>query len=212
MSKRRIDVFISSTSYDLPDHRAKVAEILNRLQLQPLGMEYWNVTGEDPVALCKKHVSEAEIFVGIYAYRYGWQPPNYGGKSITEMEYDWAGEVIRDGKPIPRLCFIMHEDHPIKAGMVQADRQNELNAFKARVKAIHAGFFKSVDDLGMQVIGALTEALKNFPDGPPFPCHRIPQPPKSTPFSLRSCRRRENSCRVIASCPPHIFAFCARLR
>src|SRR5262249_7861071 len=109
--KTRLDAVISSTSIDLPDHRAAVIRVLNDLKIQPIGMEHWPVTGENPVDLCKQKVEDSEIFIGIYAHRYGWQPDGHGGKSITELEYDWAESVIRDGEPIPRLCFIMHDDH-----------------------------------------------------------------------------------------------------
>jgi tetratricopeptide (TPR) repeat protein len=171
--KSRIDVFISSTSYDLPDHRAAVIEVLNRYKLQPNGMEYWNVKGEDPVALCKRQVFDSEVFIGIYAYRYGWCPD--GGKSITEMEYDWAGAVIRDGKPIPRLCFIIDKTHAITADMMEANKQTELDAFKTRVKAQHVGFFKNADDLGKQVATALAEYLQTQDTS--LKCNYVPAPP-----------------------------------
>ena len=132
-SKERLDVFISSTSFDLLEHRKAVVEVLNTLRLQPIGMEYWAVTGANPVDLCKRQVEEAEAFIGIYAHRYGWCPPGYGGKSITEMEYDWAQAVTRDGMSIPRLCFVMDDSHPITAGMVETDKA-ALAAFKTRVK------------------------------------------------------------------------------
>src|SRR5262245_61596051 len=110
MSKQRIDVFISSTSIDLPEYRDAVRDAILTLGLFPSGMEHWPVKGENPVDLCRKMVNDAEIYLGIYAHRYGWRP--VGSKSITEMEYDWAAEVRRDGKPIPRLCFIMDDSHP----------------------------------------------------------------------------------------------------
>ena len=154
--EKRIDVFISSTSVDLPEHRQAVIEALNSLNLQPIGMENWAVTGEDPVILCERYVRKSEAFIGIYAYRYGWCPNNYGGKSITEMEYDWAETVISDGKPIPRFCFLIDESHPITRGMVETEKITEMEAFKKRVReGHHVGFFKSVDDLKAQVIQAL---------------------------------------------------------
>jgi hypothetical protein len=154
--KKRIDVFISSTSYDLPEHRKAVIDALASLNLQPIGMEYWAVKGEDPVILCERNVRQSEAFIGIYAYRYGWCPVNKGGKSITEMEYDWAETVICDGKPIPRFCFIMEVTHPITIGMVETEKNAELEAFKKRVKeGHHVGFFRSADDLKAQVIHAL---------------------------------------------------------
>jgi formylglycine-generating enzyme required for sulfatase activity len=155
MSKQRIDVFISSTSIDLPEHRAAVRDAILSLGLYPSGMEHWPVAGENPVDLCRQKVSEAEIYLGVYAHRYGWRPEGYDGKSITELEYEWAAEVQRDGKPIPRLCFIMSDDHPWPKKDMELDAQADLNAFKARVKQQQVGFFTTPDDLKAQVIAAL---------------------------------------------------------
>jgi formylglycine-generating enzyme required for sulfatase activity len=149
--KERIDVFISSTSEDLTEHRAAVRDAILNLKLFPSGMENWPVTGKPPVDLCRDMVRDAEIYVGIYAYRYGWQPED-DGPSITEMEYDWAGE---DG--IPRLCFVMDDGHPWPEDRKEQEpeKQARLKAFKARVKADQVGFFTTPDDLKAQVIAAL---------------------------------------------------------
>ncbi|MBX3082108.1 MAG: DUF4062 domain-containing protein [Anaerolineae bacterium] len=156
--KERLDVFVSSTSYDLPEHRKAIVDALLSLNLQPRGMEYWAVTGDDPVQLCKRQVSEADAFIGIYAHRYGWCPVDFGGKSITELEYDWAGSVSYNGKSIPRFCFVIDALHPITIDMVEQDKKTELEAFKKRISAEHQiGFFKSVNDLKAQVIHALAE-------------------------------------------------------
>ena len=159
MSKPHIDVFISSTSIDLPEYRQVVKEAILDLDFFPNGMENWPVTGENPVDLCKKMVFDSEVYLGIFAYRYGWKPDGYSGKSITEMEYDWAGEVIRDGKPIPRLCFIMRDDHPWPTDRREPEAEAELKRFKARLKANHAGFFTTPDNLKAQVTAALANIL-----------------------------------------------------
>lgn len=78
-------------------------------------------------------VADAEIYLGIYAHRYGWRPDGFDGRSITELEYDWAGETQRDGKPIPRLCFVMADSHPWPKDRTELDALDDLNRFKARV-------------------------------------------------------------------------------
>lgn len=160
--KQRIDVFISSTSIDLPEHRNAVRDAILSLGLFPSGMEHWPVSGENPVGLCQKWVNDAEIYLGIYAHRYGWQPDGFGGQSITELEYEWAGEVRRDGKPIPRLCFIMADSHPWPVDKMELDAKDKLDAFKARVKENQVGFFTTPDNLKAQVTAALAPyAQKN---------------------------------------------------
>ncbi len=151
----RIDVFISSTSIDLPEYRTAVRDAILNLGLFPSGMEHWPVKGENPVDLCRDMVEQAEVYLGIYAHRYGWRPDGYDGKSITELEYDWAAEVRRNDQPIPRLCFIMADSHPWPKDKMELDALDALNAFKARVKAHQVGFFTTPDNLKAQVIAAL---------------------------------------------------------
>jgi len=106
-------------------------------------------------------VFDAEIYLGIYAHRYGWRPD--GDTSITEMEYDWAAEVRRDGKPIPRLCFIMADSHPWPKDKMELDALDALNDFKKRVKENQVGFFTTPDDLKAQVTAALAQYRPDTP-------------------------------------------------
>lgn len=153
--KNRIDVFISSTSLDLPEYRAAVRDAILSLGLFPSGMENWPVAGENPVDLCKNMLDSAEIYLGIYAHRYGWRPDGHGGKSITELEYDWAGEETPNRKPIPRLCFIMKDDYPWPTDQIEFAAQDDLKRFKAKVKQHQIGFFTTPDNLRAQVAEAL---------------------------------------------------------
>ncbi len=153
-NKERVDVFISSTSIDLPLHRQKIIEILNLLHFQPIGMEYWGATGEKSLDLCKKHVCEADIFIGIYAHRYGWCPDGETEKSITELEFDWAVE-----RSIPRLCFCMDQRHLITIDTIEFEKRGKLEAFKKRISQFHINYFSSIDDLGIKVMAALVPFL-----------------------------------------------------
>jgi formylglycine-generating enzyme required for sulfatase activity len=146
----RTDVFISSTYDDLIDYRTAVTEAILALGLFPSGMENWPLRDENAIELCQRKIDEAEVFVGIYAYRYGWTPDGYDGKSITELEYDWATE-----RKIPRLRFIMADTQPWPEKFKEKDAQPALNAFKNRLKQEVVGFFSTPDDLKAQVIAAL---------------------------------------------------------
>lgn len=50
-----MDVFISSTSIDLPEHRTAVRDAILSFGLFPSGMEHWPVSGENPVELCQQN-------------------------------------------------------------------------------------------------------------------------------------------------------------
>lgn len=158
--KPRVDVFISSTILDLPEYRTAVEDAILQLGLFPSRLERWPVKGDNSVNLCKGMVEDAEIYLGIYAHRYGWRPD--GDKSITEMEYDWAGDVKRHGRPIPRLCFIVDDKFAWPKDQIELDAQDALNAFKARVKQNQVGFFTTPEDLKAQVIAALVPHAKMY--------------------------------------------------
>ncbi|MBN8595028.1 MAG: SUMF1/EgtB/PvdO family nonheme iron enzyme [Anaerolineae bacterium] len=148
----RTDVFISSTYDDLIEYRAAVTEAILSLGLFPSGMENWPLRDENAIQLCQRKIEEAEVFVGIYAYRYGWTPDGYDGKSITELEYDWATE-----RKIPRLRFIMADTQSWPEELKEKDAQPALNAFKSRLKRYVVGIFTTPDDLKVQVIAALVK-------------------------------------------------------
>ena len=60
-------------------------------------------------ALCRAKIEEADLFLGLYAHRYGFQPDGFDGKSITQLEYEWA----RERRPAPTVpAFIVDDDLP----------------------------------------------------------------------------------------------------
>jgi hypothetical protein len=186
------DVFISSTSKDLPDHRKAAIDAVWRRTMYPLAMEAGTAWDGDAVAYSLSMADEAEVYVGIFAYRYGYVPDG-SDISITEMEYRRA--VERD---IPCLIFIMGDDHPGPAKAKDHDdfyesdaaSKKKLESLKAELMDKHVvGFFNSAQELGNQVFQALstpklTERLKaNLPEDaePISRVHRlrtIPDPPE----------------------------------
>ena len=106
-------VLISSTARDLPEHRKEVMDACLRLGLFPKMMEHLPASTADAIRVSVALVDEAEIYQGIFAHRYGYVPEGCD-ISFTEMEYNRAVE-----RGIPRLIFLMHDDHPIRAADVE---------------------------------------------------------------------------------------------
>jgi len=65
-------------------------------------MEGYAASEERPLDACLKDVKDRDIYVGMFAWRYGYIPPkehgNAAGLSITECEYRRA-LVGRDRRP-----------------------------------------------------------------------------------------------------------------
>ena len=148
---------ISSTALDLPEHRAAVREACIGAGVFPIGMEQLPARDASGITVSLEMVDKADIYLGIYAWRYGWVPD---GKniSITEMEFARAAER----KLCEILIFTAHKDHPCTVEDVEADKdaQKKLATFKA--KAITGRVrkeFLSPEQLGHRVSNALHEFL-----------------------------------------------------
>jgi hypothetical protein len=85
-----IKVFLSSTSQDLQDVRDAVKDVIISRTAAEM-METWETEYRDDVEVCRQKVETSYAYLGLFAYRRGWEPPLLGGKkSITEAEFDWA--------------------------------------------------------------------------------------------------------------------------
>jgi hypothetical protein len=174
-----IDVMISSTARDLPNHRQQVIERgVPAVSMHPIAMEHLAALDEDAVEASLRMVDEAEIYVGVFAFRYGYVPKknNPDGLSITEMEYNRATE-----RGIPRLIFFMHEDHPVKPADVERGAGGEkLQVLKDHIGAERvAGFFKSPEELRSLAIQALAHYRVSKPEQLAPTMHaELPIPPE----------------------------------
>jgi hypothetical protein len=164
ITDRRKSVMISSTVQDLPEHREQVRLACERAGFAPHDMmEHLTALNLDPVEASLEMVQRADIYIGIFANRYGSIPDRYD-ISITEMEYNRALELNK-----PRLIFFSHPDHLLKLKDIDIGPAAEkLKQLKARVgKERVAAFFKSPEDLRGHVLEALTAFAKdlvNFSD------------------------------------------------
>ncbi len=120
-------VFVSSTYLDNKERRKIVQDAITMAGMLWHGMEIFTASTRPVVEECLRHVREADLLVGIIAWRYGWEPD--GKISITEMEYDAAKE---------RLMFQIDSslkvdpDHDFDPGPKRWKKQDKLEAFKQR--------------------------------------------------------------------------------
>src|SRR5438105_3278467 len=68
----RLNVMISSTARDLPDHRKQVIAACERMGFFPLPMENLPAAPGDAVRVSLDLVDQADLYVGIFAHRYGY--------------------------------------------------------------------------------------------------------------------------------------------
>jgi hypothetical protein len=145
-------VFISSTSSDLREHRAAVRESLLTAGYHPIDMADFMARAEGATSACLNEVAEADLFVGIYAWRYGFVPK--GSKiSITEQEFEEARLLEK-----PCFCFMVEESYDWPAQFKEEGKGGDLlKKFKAQLDStLVRTTFTTPDSLAKRVLSSLT--------------------------------------------------------
>lgn len=188
---------ISSTALDLPAHRKEVMDACQRQSMFPKMQEQLPASGAsresgaEAIKVSLAMVDEAEIYIGVFAHRYGYVPAGHD-ISITEMEYDRAVE-----RGTTRLIFLMHDDHPVKASDVETGVGAEkLKKLKERLKTENVvNFFESPADLRANVINSLAQYRTQHDKRDVTTFHYvsdIPEPPEAFiahPYTLLQTHR-----------------------
>jgi hypothetical protein len=177
---------ISSTALDLPEHRKEVFEACLDEGIFPIGMEHLPARDASGIRVSLEMVDQADIYIGIYAWRYGWVPDfdNPDGISITEMEFNHALELKERGELKEILVFLMHDDHPIRAADKEdgEEAQRKLKDFKQRASTGRVMLqFESSQDLHGKVIHALADFKSRLEPEPPETPPAKPSEPDTIP-------------------------------
>lgn len=144
-------VFISSTYLDNQARRKTVEDAIMRAGMLPVGMERFTAATSPTVDECLRLAREADVLVGIIAWRYGWIPPGQE-QSITELEYGAASQ---------RLMFVLdpqvgvNPDKDFDPGSERWAKQQKLEAFKERISADQMPAHFTEENLGAAVVQAL---------------------------------------------------------
>ncbi|MFY9618918.1 MAG: DUF4062 domain-containing protein [Pyrinomonadaceae bacterium] len=159
---------ISSTALDLPEHRAAVKEACIAAGFFPIGMEHLPARDASGIKVSLEMVDRADLYLGIYAWRYGWVPDFDNPKkiSITEMEFDRAIERKTEGKLREILIFTAHKEHPCTFEDVEADKDAQKRLTEFKTKAADGRVrkeFKSAEELRRLISEALHHFLQRDP-------------------------------------------------
>ena len=143
---------ISSTVLDLPAHRQAARDACLRQDFFPIMIEPQAPGHGDLVRLSRELVEQADVYILILGYRYGEIPQGHD-KSLTHLELDYVNE-----RGIPKLVFLMADDHPVKRVDVDmgpgAERVRALREQLKREEAVT--FFSSPEQLQVLLIDGLS--------------------------------------------------------
>ena len=172
-------VYLSSTFEDLKNHRDAVGLALARSGLTVARMETYVASDQRPLDLCLKDVAQCDVFVGLYAWRYGYEPPAAHGNpdacSITHLEYLHAETC-----GLRKLLFFAHPDTRDEWPAAfrddltgQGDGGAKLARFRQTVGTEKTvSFFRSQDELATLVLASILRSglsgrVYNVPPLPP---------------------------------------------
>ena len=149
-------IYISSTYQDLKAFREAVYRALRRMRHDVMAMEDYVATDQRPLDKCLADVADCDVYVGIFAWRYGYIPPGQK-KSITELEFRQA---VTGGKEC--LVFLLDEkiDQPRASmgGVTSEDDGGErISALRDELKRDYTvSFFETPEDLAVKVSAAVS--------------------------------------------------------
>lgn len=151
-------VYISATYQDLVNYREAVARTLRQMNKVVVSMEDYTASDTRPLDRCLSDVEQCDLYIGIFAWRYGFIPPhnNDERKSITELEYRHAMACEKSS-----LIFIVEDDAPWPPNQIDrkpedGDGGQKIAALKEYLRHHHlCKGFKDVDGLALAVSTAV---------------------------------------------------------
>jgi Domain of unknown function (DUF4062) len=161
-------VYISSTYNDLIKYREAAINTILKMKKMIVSMEHYTASDERPLDKCLADVAQCDIYIGIFAFRYGFVPDrdNPNNLSITELEYQQARKHDK-----PCLIFIADEtgwpmtNSDFYTG--EGDRGIKIKKLRDQLNHEHTRtLFKIPEDLAASVSTAVANLLeKNQPRG-----------------------------------------------
>jgi len=149
-------VYISSTYRDLKDYRESVYIALRKMKkINVIAMEDYVAMDHRPVDKCLFDVSTCDVYIGIFAWRYGFIPVNYD-HSITELEYRKAVNTKKT-----KLIFILNN----KAKWPEAQKDKTLNSIlrlRNELEDNHiVSYFETKEELTNDIVISISNLLSN---------------------------------------------------
>jgi hypothetical protein len=180
-------VYLSSTFRDLQKHRDRTYRQLRRLRHDVISMEDGVAAHQRPLEQCLADVRAADVYVGLFAWRYGYIPRegNPDQLAITELEYR---EAMSSGAKC--LIFILDESTPwppqfLDSQTGEGKHGKQIQRLRRELAEKHmVMFFTNPDDLASSVSAALVPLQLAEPPAPP------PAQPTSRPRPGARASRR----------------------
>jgi len=158
--EKRYQVFVSSTYEDLRVERQEVMWALLALDCIPAGMEFFPAADEAQWKLICRVIDDCDFYIVIIGDCLGTLGP--GGKSYTQLEYEYA---VERGKPV--MAFIRAESaKPAPVNDLSREAEGGLNGFRELAKRNKlCAFWSTPKELALEVTQAIIHATRPKPGG-----------------------------------------------
>ncbi|OBR90727.1 hypothetical protein CLRAG_33750 [Clostridium ragsdalei P11] len=161
MTKKKLQIFISSTYIDLQEERQAAVEAILGSKHIPAGMELFRAGNVSQLETIKKWINESDIYMLILGGRYG-SIESSSGKSYTEIEYRYAID-----KKIPVFAVVLTESFLHKKAangldVFEKDNKDKYNNFK---EFVMTKIVKQVDDckdIKLAIKDSITELEEQY--------------------------------------------------
>ncbi len=156
-TKRKFQVFVSSTYLDLQIERQTVIRTLLELDCIPVGMELFPSSNDSQWDFIKRIIEECDYYLVLVAGRYGSTQAN--GLSYTEAEYQLAAQL---GKPIISLLHAAPdtlESHRQEKGR----KKKQLLEFRKLCEQRLCQLWTSADSLAGKVATSIRQLIVHNP-------------------------------------------------
>ena len=154
-------VYISSTYKDLIEYRSEAHSALRKMGYHVICMEDYVAKDERTDERCTQDAASCEFYVGVFAWRYGYIPPedNPSARSITDLEY----RAARESDNTTVLTFLLAENVAWHRDMMDSvTGENEsgkrIDELRNELLKRSPAFFRSPSDLAVQVVTAISQA------------------------------------------------------
>jgi hypothetical protein len=153
-TKRKYQVFLSSTFSDLREERNRVFEAILAMGHIPVGMEYFSSRSRSSIEVIKRFLDQCDYQITLIGTRYG-SLVNRSAVSFTEMEYDYAQKV-----GIPQLSFLQRSRGVYLNSSESAKSVERLKNFRAKVSEHQCAYWETAPELSSEVQRALSAEIE----------------------------------------------------
>lgn len=156
-SRKKLQVFVSSTYADLKEERQAAVEAILTGGHIPAGMELFAAGDESQMAVIRRWIEESDVYLLILGGRYGSIEPG-SGKSYTHLEYEYALQI---GKPLFAVVIdeAALEKRVKRAGSkaMETDNAGHLREFRKLVLSRVVRFWTDARDIKLAILEKLSE-------------------------------------------------------